>query len=199
MAPSPETPSIADETLTRLLAAGTEIWDEFRTHAGHRFHRFIPCDQAGAYQALRGLRGRASTFVELGSAAGVVTIMADLLGFEACAIELEPFLVERSIELAERFGSGATFVEGSFVPPGYQDDVENLSADRLTPTGGACAYDELGLELDDFDLVFAYPWPGEEVWLLEMMRRFGRSDALLLTYDAAEGFRLSDGGELEEL
>jgi len=121
-----ELPSIADETLTRLFEAGNDVWEEFRVHAGDRFHHFVPCDHMGAYQALRRLRERASTFVELGSASGVVTIMADLLGFEACAIELEPLLVQRSIELAGRFHSRATFVEGSFVPPDYQDHVEHL-------------------------------------------------------------------------
>ena len=93
-----------------------------------------------------------------------------------------------------------TLVEGSFVPSECQDEVENLSADFLTPTAGACAYDELGLELDDFELVYAYPWPGEEDWLLDIVRRFGHRDALLVTYDVAEGFRRNDGaGALEDL
>ena len=200
MTTSSELSSIPSATLAELIDAGSDVWDEFRARAYDRFHRFIPCDHFAAYEALRKLRDRASTFVEFGSASGVVTIIADLLGFEACGIELEPHLVDRSIELAKRFHSRATFAEGSFVPPEYQDDIENLSADFHTPTTGACAYDELGADLDEFDLVYAYPWPGEEDWLIEIVRRFGRSNALLLTYDAAEGFRLSEGdGELHPL
>ena len=189
MASPEELPSIPEETLSQLFAAGREVWDDFRKQAQDRFHRFIPCDDRGAYEELRRLRGRASTFLELGSAAGVVTILADLLGFEAYAIEIEPLLVERSIELAERFHSSAVFVEGSFVPQDYREEVEHLSADFVTLTAGACGYQELGLELHDFDLVYAYPWPDEEEWLLELMRRYKRKDALLLTYDATEGFR----------
>lgn len=187
----PELPSIPEDTLAQLFEAGQDVWDEFRAHASERFHRFIPCDGPGAYEALRRLRGRASTFIELGSAAGVVTILADLLGFDAYAIEIEPLLVERSIELARQFDSSATFVEGSFVPPDYQDEVEHLSPHFVTLTAGARAYEELGLELDDFDLVYVYPWPDEQDWLDELMRRYRREGALLLTYDACEGYRVS--------
>ncbi|TDJ72523.1 MAG: hypothetical protein E2O39_06470 [Planctomycetota bacterium] len=184
-------PSIRAKTLDGLIRAGSQAWDEFRAYAKDRHHLFIPCDHRGAYEALRGLRSRAATFVEFGSAAGIVTIMADLLGFEAYGIELEPWLVNRSIEIAEQFGSAAVFAEGTFVTPAYQDEIELLSADFLTPTNGACAFDELGLELSDFDLVFAYPWPGDEDWLGELMRRHARADTILLTYDASEGFLVS--------
>jgi hypothetical protein len=182
---------ITSETLERLIAEGQVAWEEFRALAKDRHHLFIPCDHHEVAQELRKLRTRASTFLELGSAAGIVTVIASLLGYEACGIELEPWLVERSIEIAERFDARATFAEGSFVPLEYQEDVELLSAEFHTPAGGACGYDELGLELDDFDLIFAYPWPGDEDWLTEMVRRYARPDALLMTYDVSEGFRLS--------
>ena len=182
-------PSILPATLDDLILKGSEAWEEFRALAKGRHHLFVPCDHYGAYEALRGLRSRASTFVEFGSAAGVVTIMADLLGFEAHGIEIEPWLVARSIALAEQFGSDANFAEGTFVPKAYQNDIEHLSGDFLTLTHGACAFDELGLELDDFDLVFAYPWPGEEDWLQELIRRHARADAILLTYAVNDGFQ----------
>ena len=185
----PDLPALDEATLERLFRAGSEAWEEFRVVAKDRYHLFIPCDHRGAYEVLRRQRSRASTFVELGSAAGVVTILADLLGYEAYGIEIEPWLVERSCRIAEDLGSGATFAEGTFVPPAYEDEVEHLSGDFHTPTNGACAYHELGLELSDFDLVFAYPWPGEEDWLQELSRRLMRPDATLLTFDVSEGFR----------
>jgi predicted O-methyltransferase YrrM len=182
-------PRIAPAVLDNLLAAGTRLWNEFQILAGRRHHLFVPCDHRDAYEALLPLCSRTTSFLEFGSAAGVVTIMADLLGMEAYGIEIEPWLVQRSAELATRFHSGATFAEGSFVPPEYQKEIEHLASDRITPTDGAAAFDELGLELTDFDLVFAYPWPGEEEWLFELMRRHARPDAILLTYDAQEGYR----------
>ncbi|MEX1024838.1 MAG: hypothetical protein WD226_07130 [Planctomycetota bacterium] len=187
----PEPPSIDRALLAALVEAGDEVWNEARPGGPRtRNHRFVPSDPYGAYEALRNLRSRATTFVELGSGAGIVTILADLLGFEAYGIELEPWLYERSLELAERFGSRAVFAEGTFVDPEYQDEIEHLSADVHTPTGGAYGFEELGLELADFDLVFAFPWPGEEDWLFELMRRYARPGALLLTYGATEGFQV---------
>jgi len=184
-------PAISAETLSRLLDEGDRTWEECRVRRENRYHLFIPSDHASVYDILRLLTDRASSFVELGSGGGVVTVMADLLGYDAYGIELEPWLVDRSIELAEEFGSNASFTEGSFVPPTYQEEVEHQSGDHLTPTAGARAYDELGLELDDFDLIFAYPWPGEEDWLDELVLRYARPEALLLIYDSSGGFRLS--------
>ena len=42
---------------------------------------------------LRALAGRAVSFLEWGSGTGVITIMADMLGFEAYGIEINPALV----------------------------------------------------------------------------------------------------------
>lgn len=181
---------VSDAWLRELLAASDELWEAFRARTTNRYHLVIPCDVLAARPVLAGLRSRASTFLELGSATGAVTLLASRLGYEACGIEIEPWLLERSQELAERFAPEATLVEGTFVPEAFRDEVELLSAERLTPAEGACGYDALGLELDDFDLIYAYPWPGEEEWLLEMVRRHARPDALLLTYDASEGYRL---------
>jgi len=189
-------PIVTPDTLDRLLREGRSLWDQFEMREINRHHLFVPCDHAAAHDQLRALRSRASTFLEFGSAAGVVTILADLLGYEACGIEIEPWLVQAADALAQRFDSAATFVEGSFVPPAYQDEVRHMSSDRITPTGGASAYEELAMELTDFDLVFAYPWPGEEEWLFELMRRHARGDAMLLTYDLQEGFTATVVDEL---
>lgn len=181
-----EIPLALREELMRL---GSEAWDEFRQHADGRHHLFIPCDQAAGYEELLALRERASSFLELGSGAGVMTILASLLGYEAHGIEIESWLVRRSSELAEHFDCGAQFAEGSFVPLAYQEEVSLLSAEFHTPAEGDVGYDELGSELDDYDLVFAYPWPGDEEWLDELMRRHARPDAILLTFDAKDGYR----------
>ena len=79
--------------------------------------------------------------------------------------------------------------------PSQRGRPDALSAVCRGATGGACGYDELELELDDFDLIYAYPWPGEEDWLYELVRRHARPGALLLTYDVSEGFRLARDGE----
>lgn len=176
-----------------LLRAADETWDDWRREIGPGFQHYIPSDARGALRALEALRHRATSFLEFGSASGAITILADLVGYEAHGIELEPWLVDRARDLAERFGSGAQFAQGSFVPEEAQDEPELLLADWVTPTSGADAYAELGLQLTDVDLVYSYPWPGEEDWTRALVRRFARPDTLLLTYDVTEGFQLWEG------
>lgn len=179
-----------DPRLDEILRLGSEAWRDFCAERSGEFHRVIPADHALAIDVLRDLRERNNTFLELGSATGVITILADLLGYEAYGIEIEPSLVETAERLAEEVGSGAQFVEGSFVPPSYRDEVDLLESDYLTPTEGLDAYDEMGLEIADFDLVYAYPWPGEEDWLVEMVRRFGGPRTTLMIYTVRDGFEV---------
>lgn len=186
--------ALTDEVLAAVIRDSAELWEEFRLRRGGNFSHLIPADLAGAASALRDLRPRADSFLELGSGVGSITILADLLGFDAHGIEIEPELIETSRDLAERFGAEPGFAEGSFVPPAYREDLEHQSADFLTLTEGADAYAELGLGLADFDLVYGYPWPGEEDWMREMLHRHGGPDALFLTYSARDGFDLIEQG-----
>lgn len=179
-----------DSRLEETLRLGAEAWRDFCAERAGEFHRVIPADHALAIDVLNDLRDTNNTFLELGSATGVITILADLLGFEAYGIEIEPSLVETAERLAEEVGSGAHFVEGSFVPPSYRDEVDLLESDYLTPTEGLDAYGEMGLEIADFDLVYAYPWPGEEDWLVEMVRRFGGPRTTLMIYTVRDGFEV---------
>ena len=179
-----------DEQLEEVLRLGTDAWRDFCAQRAGEFHRVIPADQRLAIDMLREQRSRANTFLELGSATGVITVLADLVGFEAVGIEIEPALVTTSEDLAEQVGSGARFVEGSFVPTEYRDEVSLLESDYMTPTEGADAYDELGMDIADFDLVYAYPWPGEEDWLIEMVRRFGGERTSLMIYTVRDGYEL---------
>jgi hypothetical protein len=52
------------------------------------------------------------------------------------------------------------------------------------------AYDELGLEPADSDIVFAYPWPGEEEAIASIFERHAAPGALLLTYHNDQRVRL---------
>ncbi|MFT5049116.1 MAG: hypothetical protein ACI8QZ_000506 [Chlamydiales bacterium] len=183
---------LTPEMLDGVLRLGAEAWRDFSASAEGRFHRFIPADGALAHEALRGLKSRAHSFLELGSGAGVITILADLMGFDAYGVEIEPELVELAQDLAQRFDSNATFVEGSFVPPDFRDEIELLDGDFLTVTEGADGYEELGLDIADFDLVYAYPWPGEQEWMIELIRSHAGERTEMLMYNVSEGFEVVD-------
>lgn len=148
------------------------------------WHPFVPARYEPVEQALASLRRPHLRFLEWGSANGTITIMADMLGFAAFGIELDPQLTLLARDLAKRFGSAAQFVTGSFLPDDYR--WESATGDRRLGTigHGASAYPMLRRPLDKFDVVYAYPWGGEEPIMLDIMRRYGRKDAYLLLQGA---------------
>ncbi len=46
-------------------------------------------------------------------------------------------------------------------------------------TDAPSAYDDLGLDVDEFDVIFAYPWPGEEDVVIDPFDRYAATDASL--------------------
>lgn len=45
-------------------------------------------------------------------------------------------------------------------------------------------------EPDDWDVVFAYPWPGEEHVIERLFDRYAAAGALLVTYRTEKGTRV---------
>ena len=186
-----ELPDSLRARLDALVAEGWEIFERFDNEVRQkRWHPFVAADYDRVLEALLPLRAPGLRFLEWGSATGVITIMADLLGFEAYGIELDPGLVEIARGLAERHGSSAQFVAGSFLPTGYR--WRSPSGDeRIGTIGyGESAYPRMGHPLEDFDVVYAYPWNGEEPMMRDLMQSYGARGARLLIHGGEAGVRV---------
>jgi hypothetical protein len=123
-----------------------------------------------------------SACCEWGSGFGVVALMAACLDFWACGIEINADLVDEAMVLAAEFELEVEFACGTYVPQGGEDLTDACEEFAWLDAGGACGYDALGVDPEDFDLVFAYPWPGEEQVIDDLFERYGAVSALLLTY-----------------
>lgn len=181
--------------LDAVCEAGWDIWEQFdRTVRERDFHPFIAADYDVVRAALWSHRAPGARFLEWGSATGVITIMADVMGFDAYGIELDASLVSTARALAARFNSRAQFVAGSFLPTGYR--WQSRAVDETTGNTGAgpSGYLQLGRALGDFDVVFGYPWGGEAPMMLDLMRRYGNPDGLLLLNDTNHGVTAYRGG-----
>lgn len=190
-----EMDAVLSARLASLLEEGCRLRDRFESEVRRvRFHPFVASDYEGVLQALVGLRRPGLRFLEWGSATGVITIMADLLGFEAYGIEIDPQLVETARDLAARSGSQARFAVGSFLPDNYEWMPETGDGRLGTIGRGASAYPELGWRLEEFDLVFAFPWNGETPILHDLMQRRGKRGASLLIFDSTEGVQIHRRG-----
>ncbi len=188
-----------DAALTlRMKALCDEGWDLFGRFdlevRADQFHPFVAADYEQVLQALLPHRAPGRRFLEWGSATGVITIMADFLGFDAFGIELDEKLVATARGLATKFHSGARFVAGSFLPEGYQFRPSDGDGRTGTIGTGPSGYLQLGRPLDDFDVVFTYPWGGEEAMMLDVMRCHGRADSILLMNTVNGGVKVYQGG-----
>jgi hypothetical protein len=180
-----------------LCEEGREFWHRFDAEVRQDdWHPFVAADYDAVLAALLALRKPGCRFLEWGSATGIITIMADLLGFDACGIELDASLVDVGRELALRWDSKAQFVAGSFIPMGWEWNLAGGNGRLGTIGQGPSGYLELGRSLDDFDVVYVFPWMGEEPMMLDLMRCHGRADAHLLVHTTQNGTRLYQGGRI---
>lgn len=184
--------------LRALQEEGEEIWCQFDREVRLReWHPFVPADYEAVLEVLLRMRAPGLRFLEWGSATGVITIMADMLGFEAYGIEIDSELVTIARGLAHRFESRGRFANGSFLPTGYV--FRPLDSDgRLGTIGeGTSGYLELGHPLEDFHVVFGYPWTGEDALMHDLMRAYGGRGARLLLPGAA-GVHVYVDGRLQD-
>lgn len=185
-----------------LHEEGRAIFDRFeREVRSAEFHPFKPADYAAVTAALLPFRGECRTFLEWGSATGVIAITADMLGFDASGIEIDASLVDMARDLAQRYGSGARFVAGSLLPDGYEWRAPSGDPRLGTIERGESGYPQLGMSLSEFDLVYGYPWAGEDGMMLDIMRRCGGDGARLLINRGSEGmkvYRIRGGDALAE-
>lgn len=179
---------MATPDFLELWGEASALWDQLERARG--FEAYVPADYPLVLQSLKELQGKASTFLEWGSGLGVVTLMASALGFESYGLEVAPELVEHAERLAKRYAPDAVFATGSFVPNGYVWDPEMGEDGLRTDFDASDGYDELGMNLQDFDVVYAYPWPDEHHVFRDIMKHHGADRALLLTFDVREGTAL---------
>ena len=190
---------LPDDVRTMLDDADDRIE---RFHFDHRdapLPGFVPCDFVAVRGAIGQIAERGLTpgqrFVEWGSGLGVATCLASLAEFDAVGIEIEPDLVAAAEAFADDHGVEVEFALGSYVPEGGDELLDDHAADldrevTWLKTYGASAYESLGLDPDDFDLVFAYPWPGEEGVIFDLFAEYAAVGALLLTYHGEDGVLL---------
>ena len=189
---------LPDDVVAFLREADLRV-DHFVRNHSIRITGFVPSDFTTVYHALRTITethlAPGNSFCEWGSGFGVVASLAAMLEMSVCGIEIERDLVDASRRLADDFGLPVEFVQGSFIPLGGEADAEEACVDNGSEafwlvTDADEAYEELGLDPDDFDVVFAYPWPGEEYLIEDLFEKYAAEEALLLTYNQYDSVRL---------
>lgn len=133
-----------------------------------------------------------SLFLEWGSGFGGVAQLATLVGWRSYGIERQVDLVEEARRLTKlelvKSGPKAEFAWGNFIPPSaesFGDHTEYEWWSESLPDG----YDAIGRDLDEFDVIYAYPWPGEEDLIDALFLEFAAVGSTLVTHHGCSGFR----------
>ena len=155
---------------------------------------FVACDFVMADRALGAVvdAGLAPgpVFCEWGSGFSVVAGLAALRGLASHAIEINRDLVDEGARLLRDHGLEVELVQGSLVPEDGDVIVDEMASQDWLKTNEHPAYDELGIDVSDIDLIFAYPWPGEEGLVEALFEAFAADGALLLTYHGMNEIKL---------
>ncbi len=192
--PLPETAVVPDTRMQAFVAdARRRVADHLASPHYVPAKGLVPSDERqvlAALQSVRRMLPDVRSFLEWGAGFGVATGIAALLGMEAYGVEIEPDLVDTGRQLLSDHGVRAQIVCGSFVPSEFQDS-ENLSdLESRIVLHGEPAYQHMDMDLSDFELVFAYPWPTEVELYLRMFEHGADHGAHLLLASNAEGARL---------
>lgn len=179
---------------SRLIDLANERIESFMLADELVIENFVPCDFHLLDQALTWieqnqlLTGRRCC--EFGSGFGLAALLTSLRGMESVGIEIESVLVDQASRLADELNLSAKFFCGSFVPRGI-DRIDELGREvENVATHEGDVYEEIGLDLDDFDLFFAFPWPGEHHFFEAVFESGAAVNSLLLSYRGRNGMHL---------
>jgi hypothetical protein len=179
--------------VSKFLASAKTRIDAWFARPEHRSGiGFIPSDYELVWRTLAAVRRDqpdARQLLEWGSGFGVIVGLGVLLGFESAGIEVDRDLVAASRDLLAEHRLEATIAEGSFVPERHRSSERLSDLETRTVLGAPDAYDDLDADLEDFDVVFAYPWPTEEALYCDVFARGADYGAVLLTFARDEGVR----------
>ena len=183
--------NMPNEIVAFLREADLRV-SQFLENRPGRATGFVPSDFKTVYHALQAIAdgnlAPGTSLCEWGSGFGVVASLASMLEFTSCGIEINKELVDASRRLADDFGLPVEFVQGSFIPSGAEACAEEAYVDNNAEYSWLISdaddgYKELQLDPDDFDVIFAYPWPGEEYLITSLFEKYAAEGALLLTFD----------------
>lgn len=183
----PDQISLELAVLRDRIEAFQDRWDQ------HRIEQFVAADYELVYQALRWIdecrlpMGR--RFLEWGCGFAAVSCLADKLNWNVHAIEAHPDLIPHARTTIADMGARVDLFVGNFLPA----NAESLAFDPTLPSlghEGDNAYEHWQLGLDDFSLVYSYPWPGEDEFHEDVFDRHAEAGAMLLMFIGPNEMRL---------
>jgi len=191
--------SVATPTqVAEFLRAVDGLVEQHRVKTKASFRGFVPSDYSDIYRCLKLVYDSemlcGNRFCEWGSGVSIVASLAGMIGYESFGIEYDSELSAVAQGICEDFDVPVELVNGSFIPEGVDDLIDDAFAlhdgELALHTDSDRAYEELGYAIDDFDLIFAYPWPNDVELTQNIFDRCAAQGAMLLVYYGADSIAL---------
>ncbi|MFK8111757.1 MAG: class I SAM-dependent methyltransferase [Rubripirellula sp.] len=158
-----------------------------------QIEQFVAADYSHVYQVLdwtletQIVTGR--RFLEWGCGFAVVSSFASRFDLDVIGIEAEQELLVEGHKTTQAWKVSAELIQGNFLPPGS----DSLADDPTLPSLGhpvPDAYEQLELDLDDFAIVYSYPWPGEDDFHEAVFDRYAGVGSLLILFCGPNDIRV---------
>ena len=167
----------------------------FESNRNRRVPRFLPSDPILLYRVLRSLTEQnlplGHPFCEWGSGFGLGACLASLLGYRSYGLEIEEDLVSLARELANDHAITVENLCTSYFPEGFGSYPAHGGAELMTPEpvshwGESSPlvppYEGMDCEVDEIDVFYVYPWPGEQELMHSLFETVASGGAILIAY-----------------
>lgn len=155
--------------------------------------QFVAADYELVHHALTWIRETqpmlGTRFLEWGCGFAAVSCLARSQDWSVFAVEAHADLISQARETIASWPAEVELFEGNFLP----EDADELAEEPTLPSlghGGRSAYNVWQLGLDDFAIVYSYPWPGEDRFHEDVFDRYAAAGALLLMFIGPNEMRL---------
>ena len=193
---------IPEQVKSFLAEAEHRIDELFDTEKNRKVPRFIPSNAELLYKHLSSIVSGdfnlGDNYCEWGSGYGVGSCLASMLGFNSFGIEIEPSLVQASRALSKKTHIDVTIIESDYMPEGFECYEGSGGAELIRPENYVyrtseyidVGYEGMEINLDEIDVFFVYPWPGEQEFMLEFFQAVAADGAIFLVYLGDDDFAL---------
>lgn len=167
----------------------------FATNRNRRVPRFLPSDPVLFYRVLDFLtREQLPTgrlFCEWGSGFGVSAGLASMLGYRSYGLEIEEDLVALARELADDLDVSVANLCTSYFPEGFGSYPAHGGAELMvpetdsrwdSPSRQVPPYEGMPHEIEEIDVFYVYPWPGEQELMHDLFDAVAGEGAILIAY-----------------
>ena len=176
--------------IVEFLRAVDGLVEQHRVKTAMAFQGFVPSNYLAVYRCLKAVYDAellsGDRFCEWGSGVSVVASLAAMVGYESFGIEYDVDLCAVAEGIRDDFNVPVNLVNGSFIPDGVEDLIDDAFAvhdgELSLHTDPDRAYEEIGYAINDFDLIFAYPWPDDIELTHEIFDRCAARGSMLLAY-----------------